>query len=195
MTESPTTQVPEISEACFRRFLRLPASRPMEGPLEENATFVRNWYATHARPWIVSAHVALSVEGENLLVDGEAFPSGQLAARIGDRRSGFLIAVSAGPEAEEEAASRWHADEPDLYYFIECYASAVVETLLRNTCTRLGSKEFWCPGYREWPLAQMPRLLDLLTRKVTLPGPLRVLESGMLMPRKSQVALVPLATP
>ena len=85
MTDASINPIPEISEACFRRFLRLPASRPMEGPLEENATFVRTWYATHARPWIVSAPVALAVEGDNLLVDGEPFSSGQLAARIGDR--------------------------------------------------------------------------------------------------------------
>lgn len=193
MTESPITQVPEISEACYRRFLRLPASRPMEGRLEENATFVRSWFAAHARPWAVSVSVTLSTDGDNLLIDEDAFPSAQLVTRIGSRSRGILVAVSAGPEPEAEAAARWQADEPDLYYFIECYASAVVETLLRNTCAQLGAKEFWCPGYREWPLAQMPRLLELLTRKTPLPGPLQVLESGMLMPRKSQVALVPLS--
>ncbi|MBP7141681.1 MAG: hypothetical protein KBA71_07215 [Opitutaceae bacterium] len=195
MTESPITPVPEISEACYRRFLRLPASRPMEGRLEENAIFVRTWFAAHARPWSVSAPVTLAVEGDTLLADGEAFLSPQLVSRIGTRGCGMLLAVSAGPEAEQEAAARWRADEPDLYYFIECYASAVVDTLLRKACTQLGSREFWCPGYREWPLVQMPRLLDLLQRKTSLPGPLRVLESGMLTPRKSQIALVPLATP
>jgi len=194
MTETPVTRVPEITEACYRRFLRLPASRPLDGPLGENATYAREWHAANSRPWVVTTAVTIATTGDNLFLDGELFFTPALAARIGGRRNGILIAVSAGPESEAEAAARWNADEPDLYYFLECYASAIVETLLRETCLSLRAREFLCPGYREWPLDQMPRVLSLITRKVSLPGPLQALESGMLMPRKSQVALVALPT-
>jgi hypothetical protein len=43
------------------------------------------------------------------------------------------------------------------------------------------------PGYADWDVGEQARLLDLL--RPTLPGDLGVLESGMLQPKKSQLAL------
>jgi hypothetical protein len=49
----------------------------------------------------------------------------------------------------------------------------------------------YSPGYPEWDIAEQSRLLDLIrhTGKQALPGSLDVLESGMLRPKKSLLAV------
>ncbi len=183
---------PCVREAGYRRFLRLPARHPLDGPLAENAGWARAWFAAHARPWLCAAEVSLTAGPAALLIDGEPFGTAALAARFAGASRGALAAVSAGPEAEAEAAARWKADEPDRYFFLECYASAATDALLAEARQRLGAGEFFCPGYRGWPIEESVRLLALLERKITLPGPLRALPSGMLQPKKSQIALLAL---
>ena len=46
-----------------------------------------------------------------------------------EAHSVILVAVGAGAEAEEEARRRWADEKPDEYFFLEMYASAVVEHL------------------------------------------------------------------
>ena len=100
-----------------------------------------------------------------------------------------MLAVSAGPEAEAEASARWTAGEPDRYYFLECLAAAVVEALLAEVRHRLGANKHLCPGYPGWPIQNNAALLAALAGAGALPGALTMLPSGMLTPKKSQLAV------
>jgi hypothetical protein len=49
----------------------------------------------------------------------------------------------------------------------------------------------YSPGYTEWDVAEQPRLLELMrrTRKEQFPSPVDAFESGMLRPKKTQLAV------
>jgi Lon protease-like protein len=165
-----------VGDEAFKRFLRLPISRSLEGELAAAEAWVRSWFATEARAW------SCAVEAD-----------GELRARLADRlKSGArfaVVAVSAGPEAEAAAAAEWAADRPDRWYFLQCYAAATVEQLLADARRRIGAAEHLCPGYPGWPVEDNAWLRDALLRHTELPGPLDVLPSGMLRPTKSQLAI------
>ena len=175
-------QHPVVSDRDFKRFLRFPPSRVYDERLAENAAWTREWFSAHARPW------CYVMRGD----DSVGVPPGT-RFRTGDPLA--VVAVSAGPEAEAEAAARWRADEPDRYFFLECFAAAVVETLLAGARSRCGADEHYCPGYFGWPITENLQLLTLLQANGPLPGPLDVLSSGMLCPKKSQLAVCGLRPP
>ena len=167
---------PVVSERDYKRFLRFPPARPFEGPLAENAAWARAWFAAHARPWSSAIRADESVHA----LAGARFPgAGELA----------VVAVSAGPEAEAEAGARWTAGEPDRYFFLECLAAAAVEALLAEARHLLGADKHLCPGYPGWPIQDNATLLAALAGAGALPGPLAMLPSGMLTPKKSQLAV------
>ncbi|MDP2136373.1 MAG: hypothetical protein Q8J74_00830 [Candidatus Didemnitutus sp.] len=169
-------QHPVISDRDYKRLLRFPVSRPLEGALAENAGWARAWFAKHARPW-----------QQVVLADSRARALFQ--ARLPGAEEIVLIAVSAGPEPEAEAAARWADGEPDRYFFLECLAAAVVEAQLAGVRRRLGVSKHLCPGYTGWPVGENQLLLAELQQAGSLPGPLAVLASGMLTPKKSQLAI------
>ena len=90
-----------------------------------------------------------------------------------DADSVILVAVSAGPEVEDEAQRLWQEEKPDEYFFLEIYGSAVVEHLVTMTGARLCAwadghgmavLPHYSPGYPEWDIAEQPRLLELIRR-------------------------------
>lgn len=165
-----------VDERDYKRFLRFPTGRALEGALAENAAWAREWFAAHAHPW----STAILADPSVCALASSHFPEDSNLA---------VVAVSAGPEAEAEAAARWQADEPDRYFFLECYAAAVVEALLAAARCRLGAERHLCPGYRGWPIADNHVLLAVFHSADALAGPLAVLSSGMLVPKKSQLAV------
>jgi hypothetical protein len=109
-----------------------------------------------------------------------------------------LVAVSAGPELEEEAQALWRDEKPDEYFFLEVFGSAVVEHLVTTTGARLcawadGERSavlpHYSPGYPEWTIGEQPSLLELIRRPRTEAVRVEVLESGMLRPKKSLLAV------
>ena len=112
---------------------------------------------------------------DSISVDGVQFRSQRLRNTLKDAEahSVILVAVGAGPEAEEEARRRWADDKPDEYFFLEVYASAVVEHLTTLAGARLcdwaeqrqmAVLPHYSPGYPEWDIQEQPRFLDLLKR-------------------------------
>jgi hypothetical protein len=112
----------------------------------------------------------------------------------------ILVAVGAGIEAEEESRRRWHEEKPDEYFFLEMYASAVVEHLTTAAGARLcdwaerngmAVLPHYSPGYPDWDVAEQPRLLELMkrTRNEHFPSPVEAFDSGMLQPKKTQLAV------
>jgi hypothetical protein len=187
----------------YIRLLGYPRGHVLEGRGHELAAWARSWYAEHGRPWFYAREAeTFALTPNNLCIDSVPFTSPRLAAALAqaEAHSAILVAVGAGPEAEDEAARLWTAERPDEYFFLEMYASAIVEHLTTLTGARLCD---WAerhgmavlphssPGYAEWDVAEQPHLLRLIrqTRHVPLPSPVEVLESGMLRPRKSQLAV------
>jgi hypothetical protein len=179
----------EVQPGEYFRLLGYPPGHLPEGRACELAEWAREWYAEHGRPWVYTR--------ETPDFDGALFSSRRLRKSMDEAQAHALalVAVSAGPEAEEEARRLWGEEKPDEYFFLEVFASAVVEHLITVTGAQLcaAAEEqgmavlpHYSPGYGEWDISEQGRLRALLGE---LPGPLEVLESGALRPKKSQLAV------
>jgi hypothetical protein len=134
-------------------------------------------------------------------LNGVPFESPRLSKTLrgADAHGAVVVAVGAGPELEAEAQKRWQEGKPDEYFFLEVYGSAIVEHLVTMTGARLCAwaegrhmavLPHYSPGYPEWAIDEQPRLLDVINRSQQMPAvPVEVLESGMLRPKKSLLAV------
>ncbi len=202
-----TVPAVNVAEAEYSRLLGYPPHHAPGERADELAAWARRWFAEHGRPWVYLREAELELaDGGALRLDGAEFQSRPLhdhLRSLGARRS-MLMAVSAGPEAENEARQRWEEAKPDEYFFLEMFGSAVVENLVAATNGRvcdLAEREglmavpHYSPGYAGWDVAEQNKLFALITGGAThpLPGPLEVLSSGMLRPKKSLIAVIGLA--
>jgi hypothetical protein len=167
---------PAVSDRAFNRFLRYPANRPLEGSLAENAAWARDWFRAHGRPWCCA-------------IRAEGAARERAASLFAGATDWAVIVASAGPEAETEAAARYAADEPDRYFFLDSYASAVVDALVVEARVALHADKHLSPGHRGWSIEDNRLLLATIRATAPLLGPLDVLSSGMLVPKKSQLAV------
>ena len=165
--------------------------------------WARDWYAQHGQPWVYAREVdTLEIADGVVTLNGVSFGSTRLSKtlRSAGADGAVVVAVGAGPELEAEARKLWDEGKPDEYFFLEVYGSAVVEHLVTMTGARLCAwaegrhmavLPHYSPGYPEWAIDEQPRLLDLinLSRQQLPPVPVDVLESGMLRPKKSLLAV------
>jgi hypothetical protein len=187
----------------YARLLGYPRGWVLEGRARELADWARDWYAQHGRPWVYARQAEkFVIAGDSICIDGAPFASKRLGNMLeqAEAHSVILVAVGAGAEAEEEARQRWADERPDEYFFLEMYGSAVVEHLTMATGARLcdwaeqqgmAVLPHYSPGYPEWDVAEQPRLLDLLkqTSKGSFPSRVEALDSGMLRPKKTLLAV------
>lgn len=188
-----------VPPAEYHRLLGYPRDYVLEDRALELADAARNWYAANGTPWLWARRAeSLSVEAETVRIEGADFHSARLAHTLtyADADGAVLVAVGAGPEVEDETQRLWAEEKPDEYFFLEMYSSAIVEHLTTLAGARLcGWAEsqgmavlpHYSPGYPEWDISEQPRLLDLF--RPGLPRPLETLDSGMLRPKKSQLAV------
>lgn len=197
------TQHPVVLDSEFKRLLQLPPNYVFVDRMAENAEWVREWYAENGRPWLCARHVdGCVVTEETVTLGGRKLQSRELARRFRSARSALVVGACAGAEAEAEAARQWEIDEPDRYYFLETYASAVVEALIAEArgwlCMWTDQRgevllPHYSPGYRGWSVGEQGEVYALLTETRPLPAPLEVMSSGMLRPKKSQLAVFAVA--
>jgi hypothetical protein len=128
--------------------------------------------------------------------------SAALAARLrsAGARSVAVVAVTAGRALDDETARLWAADRPDLAFCLDRLGAAVVEHLVRWTaaavCRRAAGTEGLtalpplAPGCSGWALSDQAMLFGLFEARES---PLRMLDSGMLHPKNSMLAVVGLA--
>jgi hypothetical protein len=203
----------DVPQQEFTRLLGYPRGFAIEGRALELADWARAWYAEHGRPWFYARQIeSLEFTGvaapsdttrpDLIKIDGISFKSKRLhnAFEQAGAHSAIVVAVGAGPEAEEEARRLWKEEKPDEYFFLEMYASAVVEQLTTIAGARLCD---WAeqrgmavlphssPGYPDWDVAEQPRLLELIrqTRSEQFPSRVDAFDSGMLRPKKTQLAV------
>jgi hypothetical protein len=189
-----------VDEREYIRLLGFPRGHALEGRALELAEWARDWYARHGRPWVYARESrALTIGAQTILVDGVPFTSERLRRTLerADAHSVVLVAVSAGPEIEREAHRAWLEERPDEYFFLEMFGSAVVEHLTTMTGARLcgwadgeamAVLPHYSPGYPEWDIADQQALFSLIGPG-SMPGALDVMESGMLRPKKSLLAV------
>lgn len=185
------------------RLLGYPRGWQLEGRPLELAEWARDWYAKHGSPWMYAREAeTLDLSGDSIRIEDVEFTSRRLMNTLkqAEAHSVILVAVGAGPEAEEESRRRWEEEKPDEYFFLEAFASAVVEHLVTAAGAHLCD---WAeqrgmavlphssPGYAEWDVAEQPRLLELIrrTRREPVFSHVEVFESGMLRPKKTQLAV------
>ena len=171
----------DVPQQEFTRLLGYPRGWVLDGRARGLADWARDWYAKHGRPWFYARQVeslefasdanAGTLQPDLIKIDGVVFNSKRLnnAFQQAGAHSAVLVAVGAGPEAEEEARRLWKEEKPDEYFFLEMYASAVVEQLTTIAGARLCD---WAehrgmavlphssPGYPDWDVAEQPRFLN-----------------------------------
>ncbi len=144
----------------------------------------------------------MEIAGGEVRLNGVPFTSTRLSKTLtaAGAQGAVVVAVGAGAELEAEAQKLWLEGKPDEYFFLEVYGSAVVEHLVTMTGARLCAwaesrhmavLPHYSPGYPEWAIDEQPSLLDLIngSRQQMPPVPVEVLESGMLRPKKSLLAV------
>jgi hypothetical protein len=192
-----------VQESEYTRLLGYPKQHVLAGQPRDLADRARQWYAANGRPWIyVRQADHLELAGGQVLVSGTRFASKQLHDQFAGAQAhaAVLVAVSAGKECEEKARQLWREGEPDEYFFLEMYGSAVVEHLVAIASGRIcgwadqngmAVLPHYSPGYSGWDIADQIKLWNLIRQKRggEFPGEIHVLDSGMLQPKKSLLAV------
>jgi len=197
----------EVQEAEYKRLLGFPSTHPLEGRVRELADWARGWYAENGKPWIYTCGMPVDTGGGNVRLNGSQFSSRQLHETLVEAGSdqAIMVLVSAGSECEEKAKQLWQEGKPDEYFFLEIYGSAVVEHLITTTGARIcawadqnhrAALPHYSPGYSGWDVAEQSILFNALRKHSgkDFPENVRVLESGMLQPKKSLLAVIGLTT-
>ncbi|MGH7994887.1 MAG: hypothetical protein ACREFX_00890 [Opitutaceae bacterium] len=192
-----------VSDAEYWRLLGYPRRRAPEGRAAELAAQARRWYAENGRPWVYAREVGLGLSAGTLRLDDRPFRSERLRELLGSARASraVLVVASAGRACEAHAQRLWEEGKPDEYYFLEMFGSAVVERLVAGLNGRLcdlAAKDglaaipHYSPGYAGWDVAEQCALFESLVRgrAPDFPEPIEVLPSGMLVPKKSLLAVV-----
>jgi hypothetical protein len=187
-----------VAPAEFLRLLGYPRDYVLEGRARELADEARAWYARHGTPWLYAREAgSVEIAADTIRIEGAEFCSTRLARTLSnaDAHGAMLVAVGAGPEVEERTQQLWIEEKPDEYFFLEMFSSAVVEHLTTLAGARLcgwadsnglAVLPHYSPGYPEWDIAEQPRLLELFRPGLTA---LEALDSGMLRPKKSLLAV------
>jgi hypothetical protein len=193
----------DVPEAEYLRLLGYPKRRGLEGRARELADEARAWFAVNGRPWIYAREVEdLELKNGQLWMGAMEFSSKRLHDIFAGTmaHSAVLLAVSAGRECEEHALKLWNEGKPDEYYFLKIFGSAVVEHLVMlasgRICGRADENKMavlphFSPGYSGWDIQDQSRFWSLFKGMADgrFPGELEVLESGMLRPEKSLLAV------
>lgn len=202
-----TSPVFTVRDTEYFRLLGYPRGHVPGDRALELAAWARDWYRTNGRPWGYTRRVGLHVADDALEIDGMQFDSAHLHRHLvrHGAQAAMLFVVSAGRECEEHARWLWNEGKPDEYFFLEVYGSAVVEEIVATTngriCSMAGFDDLvavphYSPGYSGWDVADQNKLFGLIAGGMTLtfPGPIDVLSSGMLRPKKSMLAVFGLAS-
>ena len=187
-----------VSTDEYTRLLGYPRGWTLRDRALELSEWARTWYGAHGHPWMYAREAQrIEAADDSVLIDQVPFTSTTLlkTLREAGAHGAVVAAAGAGPELEDEAQRLWQDGRPDEYFFLEVYGSAVVEHLITMTGARLCARAetdrmavlpHYSPGYPDWPIEQQARLLTLIKRA---PRRLEVLESGMLRPKKSLLAV------
>jgi len=193
-----------VQEAEYKRLLGFPPHYDLDGRTRELADAATQWYAEHGRPWIYARQTSgIKLTNDRIQLDGSEFSSQQLHDQFAsaNANAAVMVVVSAGKECEERARELWQENKPDEYFFFEMFGSAVVENLITVASGKICgwadaqgmvALPHYSPGYSGWDVSDQVKLWNLILPKNgrALPGELHVMDTGMLRPKKSLLAVV-----
>ncbi len=204
-TDSFTDAAPlvDVQDSEYKRLLGYPPGHEVEGRVRDLIDSTRRWYDENGRPWVYARRVEPpELSNEGIRIGGVELISPKLRSMLADALSNevILAAASAGKACEERARQLWNEEKPDEYFFMEVYGSAVVENLITNLggrfCDWADRRQkailpHYSPGYPGWEISDQQKLLILIQQDggAGFPEDLRVLDSGMLQPKKSLLAV------
>ena len=193
----------EVSAHDYSRLLGLPRSRPLGEDLAARAANARVWFSGHAHPTVAVRRLAIEpCTGDTVTTEtGVTFTSVTLSSHLreGGAHALLALAVSAGSEIDGESARLTAEGKPDEAYFIDRFGAVATQRLVfwaaRHLCREASARgetllAHLSPGCGGWAFDDQPGLLRLLAPGGEPPVPLRMLESGMLTPKNSLLALV-----
>ena len=193
-----------VSVAEWKRHLCIPIDGRLSETAQAGVERALAWVNEHGCPWsFVSKLIDLVTEGDLIrLATGTQFTSRVLAEklRLGQSRAAVAVAVCAGSAASPQIQHLWKEGRLDEAFFLNAAAAAATEQLLlrahKSICDHaepagLAPLSHESPGYDGWNLGDQHALLDLLLAQSAWPSAakLDILESGMLTPEHSQLAL------
>jgi hypothetical protein len=190
-----------VLESEYKRLLGFPPDYRLAGRVRELADWARHWFAEHGSPWIYGYEAPLEIVFDGLRLNGIQFAATRLREQLLTAQADrvVLVAVSAGKDCEEKARELWLEGKPDEYFFMEIFGSAAVEQLVTNAGARIcawaeengmAALPHYSPGYSGWDTSDQNKLFEAIWRKAGgFPAELGVMESGMLRPKKSLLAV------
>ncbi len=192
-----------VQESEYQRLLGFPKNHLLNGRPRELADAARQWYAENGRPWFYARQMhALELADGKLRVDGTEFSSRQLHDQFAAAQADtpcWSPSARAG-NARKRARQLWQESKPDEYFFMEMFGSAVVEHLVTVASGRIcgwadqngaAALPHYSPGYSGWDISDQIKLWNLIRQNGArhFDGKLEVLETGMLRPKKSLLAV------
>ncbi len=205
---SPEIEMPQIKVKPqeLHRLLGYPESYEINETVQQLIDWAGDWFFQNGKPWINKTEVGIDYDqNQQMRLDGISISGEELGKRFWQAKvdRSILIAASAGEAVDSEIKRLWKEGFPDRYYFLEMYATAVVEEIITSwaaaVCAeadRVGLAVLprYSPGYSGWDLSCQKDLYRILDSKVPGFGQrISILPSGMLFPKKSQISLIGLA--
>jgi hypothetical protein len=192
----------KVSEAEFKRTLGIPVGHDIDDRTLAHMDEARSTFSEVAKPWVhTQPHGISSIIGDKISLNSGIDLTCELLVRKLEAAGAHMIvvvAVSAGAEISEHCDLLWQTNRPDEAFILDSLATNVVEQLTLRTGMQLcdwGEPEgmaavpHYSPGYKGWDILEHLAILPMLAAELPLPGPLEVLESGMLKPKKSQISV------
>jgi hypothetical protein len=190
----------EITDREYARLVGWPRARPFESEMAALGSAARQWYSCQGRPFAAAArHSVDSIEPDAVhLQGGVTLRSSALATRLRAVRARDLavVIVTAGQEVDDESARLWSSDRPDAAFFLDRLGAAIAESLVTLTaialCRTAASEHLTAlpplaPGCSDWDLTDQAVLFGMFGG---MTGSLSMLDSGMLRPKNSMLAVV-----
>ena len=103
----PAAIAGDVNDAEYARWLGYPrgASLPDDELIQSRAAQSRQWFAAHARHWAVARRVQIAgLDGGGVITNAGYLPGRGLGSALADAHEIVMVAVSAGPEVDEEVA-------------------------------------------------------------------------------------------
>lgn len=195
--------IAKVKTKNYLRLLGFPNTYKPDENILEMIDWVENWYDRNGSPWVEQFDVTILIDEKDYFFANDIkIESPELFKRFSEAKvdRAIMLVASAGKELEEEAQKYWKQGIPDKYYFLEIYGSAMVEELIslntRKICSNSETEGYrvldrYSPGYYGWDITGQHDLFSIISKsdKSITENKLKILESGMLWPKKSQISL------
>lgn len=187
----------EISNEQYFRRLGYPTDYDPPEHVKELIDWTKLWFEENGNPWNGFYEINVRCEADKLYFNETKINSPKLLKRYQKHQvqKAVLIANTAGDKVDEKVKELWADDISDQSFFLDTYASAYTERMaakavdaIRGWANKKGLKDLsrFSPGYPGWELNDQHQLMKVIGQNT----PIKVLESSLLTPKKSQLSVI-----